>query len=65
MTISKKLNKENIVAKNGEAESAKYNQARKHILAAIEVLGTSAKAGDTLAKETIANLGVVILDLTK
>ena len=40
-----------------------YDKAETHIRAAIECLGAEAINGDTKAKESIANLGVVLLDL--
>ena len=40
-----------------------YDDAIVAIRSAIEALGDAAKAGDTLAKESIANLSVVLFDL--
>lgn len=42
--------------------SKSYTEAVKHIQAAIDSLGAVA-ASDKIAKESIANLGVVALDL--
>lgn len=39
-----------------------YDEAQKHIKCAIDALGKQAK-DDVLAKESIANLSVVLLDL--
>lgn len=39
-------------------------EAIDYIKSAISVLGDSAIAGDEVAKEAIANLGVIALDLT-
>lgn len=39
-----------------------YSEAKKHIKCAIDALGKDAK-DDVLAKESIANLSVVLLDL--
>ena len=39
-----------------------YERSRKYIRAAIDCLGTNAK-DDVLAKEAIANLSVILLDL--
>lgn len=39
-----------------------YSDAQKHIKCAIDALGKKAK-DDVLAKESIANLSVVLLDL--
>lgn len=44
--------------------STSYTEACKYIKSAIDVLGKSAK-DDVLAQESIANLGVVLLDLNK
>lgn len=59
------------VMKNTQSEetkvpvkSASYSEACKYIRSAIDVLGKSAK-DDVLAQESIANLGVVLLDLNK
>ena len=41
-----------------------YAEACKYIRSAIDILGKSAK-DDVLAQESIANLGVVLLDLNK
>lgn len=38
-------------------------QAIEYILSAIHALGESALEGDEIAKDSIANLGVVLLDL--
>lgn len=40
----------------------KYSECRKYIRSAIDALGPIAK-DDVLARETIANLGVVLFDL--
>lgn len=42
--------------------SNSYNEAQKHIKAAIDILAKSAKT-DEVARDSIANLGVVMLDL--
>lgn len=42
--------------------SKAYSEARDHILAAINCLGQNAK-GNKKAKDSIANLSVVLLDL--
>jgi hypothetical protein len=76
MTIEKKPKNQTNVVKSTRTVSSRttakapvkasdYDVAKKHIMAAIDVLGKSAKAGDKHAKETIANLGVVVCDLTK
>lgn len=43
-------------------ESSSYTKAEKHIKAAIDILAQSAK-NDDVARDSIANLGVVMLDL--
>ena len=60
------------VAKNNQVSESKpvsisaqkYSAASEHIQAAIAELGKIAK-DDILAQESIANLGVVLLDLRK
>ena len=44
------------------AISNSYNEAQKHIKAAIDILAKSAKT-DEVAKDSIANLGVVLFDI--
>lgn len=46
-----------------ENSASQYGEAIDHIKAAIESLGVIA-ANDDLAKDSIANLSVVLLDLT-
>ena len=43
-------------------KSSSYTRAEKHIKAAIDILAQSAK-NDEVARDSIANLGVVMLDL--
>ena len=43
-------------------KSSSYTKAEKHIKAAIDILAQSAK-NDEVARDSIANLGVVMLDL--
>ena len=45
--------------------TASYAEAKEHILAAIHILGSEALNGDSLAKDSISNLSVVLLDLKK
>lgn len=40
-----------------------YIDAKESITAAIHALGDAAKSGDSLARESIANLSVVLFDL--
>lgn len=43
--------------------AADHKEAKECILSAIHILGNAAKADDKVAKEAIANLSVVLLDL--
>lgn len=47
-----------------EVTEVDYTEAYDKIKCAIDILGKSAKS-DVLARESIANLGVVLLDLSK
>lgn len=40
-----------------------YDEAAEYIRCAISVLGKSAKESDVIARESIANLSVVLMDL--
>lgn len=40
-----------------------YDEASEYIRCAISALGKSAKESDTIARESIANLSVVLMDL--
>lgn len=51
------------VTANSEPEPTAYSEAVDHIQSAIQALSETAKNGDVIAKESIANLGVVMLDL--
>ena len=44
-------------------KKADYSDAIAAIRSAIEALGDVAKSGDTLARESIANLSVILFDL--
>ena len=44
------------------SSSTKYDEAQKHIKAAIDILATNAK-NDEVAKDSIANLSVVLFDI--
>jgi len=65
--ISKTTNRAVKVAGNPKSikpvTAAKYADAKDCILSAIDILGNAAIQGDALAKESIANLSVVLLDL--
>ena len=52
-----------IVSVNSKKRSDSKVVASEHIKKAIDVLGSSAKAGDKEAREIIANLGVILLDI--
>lgn len=57
------ITKNKAIKANTEAVSkADYKEAQKHIKCAIDALGKQAKE-DVLAKESIANLSVVLFDL--
>lgn len=47
-----------------EVAEVNYTEACDKIKCAIDILGKSAKS-DVLARESVANLGVVLLDLSK
>lgn len=47
----------------GETASRLYKVASQYVHDAIDALGDSARAGDKFAKETIANLAVIQMDL--
>lgn len=47
----------------GEAASGLYKLASRYVHDAIDTLGPSAQSGDKFARETIANLGVILMDL--
>lgn len=51
-----------IKATTQTATKPNYSEAQKHIKCAIDELGKQAKS-DVLAKESIANLSVVLFDL--
>lgn len=38
-------------------------EAQKYIKCAIDALGASAKSGDTIARDALANLSVILFDL--
>ena len=51
-----------VTATTSVANQHNYSEAQKHIKCAIDALGKNAK-DDVLAKESIANLSVVLFDL--
>lgn len=51
------------VTANSEPAPTAYSEAVDHIQSAIQALSEAANNGDVIAKESIANLGVVMLDL--
>lgn len=59
----KKNNVEAATVVASESTEAKYADAIASIRSAIEALGSVAKSGDELAKESIANLSVILFDL--
>lgn len=60
MKISK--NCKSVTAKGSITSNTKYEEGVQYIRSAIDALGSVAK-DDVVAKEAIANLGVVLLDL--
>lgn len=58
-----RIKKTSAVKANTEVNTKRdYSEAQKHIKCAIDALGKDAKQ-DVLAKESIANLSVVLFDL--
>lgn len=57
-------NKELKIQKN-KVTASKNNKedAKKYIKCAIDALGSSAKSGDTIARDALANLSVILFDL--
>lgn len=43
--------------------STDKGEAKKYIKCAIDALGASAKSGDTVARDALANLSVILFDL--
>lgn len=50
-------------SKTVSVEAAKHEEAKQYIRSAIAVLCKDAKNGDSIAKDSIANLGVILMDL--
>lgn len=68
MSIKIKKTKKSSVTANKQAHNQKvsgnqYADARESITAAIYALGDTAKSGDVKARESIANLSVILFDL--
>ena len=59
----KKTQKSSVDVVEATSKPDARSEAISYIKSAIEVLGDSAKSGDILAKESIANLSVVLFDL--
>lgn len=59
----KKTKKQTVSASKSIKNSGKYTDATDSITAAIYALGDSAKSGDILARESIANLSVILFEL--
>lgn len=60
MTANKALK---IQKKNEVKASTDRDEAKKYIKCAIDALGASAKGGDTIARDALANLSVILFDL--
>ena len=54
-----KIQKKNEVTASTDNKS----EAKKYIKCAIDALGASAKSGDTVARDALANLSVILFDL--
>jgi hypothetical protein len=54
-----KIQKKNEV----KASTDNKSEAKKYIKCAIDALGASAKSGDTVARDALANLSVILFDL--
>lgn len=67
MNMTIKKNKAGNTVKGGAANPIKannsYAEAAEYIRSAISALGKSAQKSDVLARESIANLSVVLMDL--
>ncbi len=64
MKIEKNVSRtKSIKASKNIKDDNKYSEAIEYIQCAISVLGKSAQKSDVLARETIANLSVVLMDL--
>ena len=61
MTANKtlKIQKKNEV----KASTSDKTEAKKYIKCAIDALGASAKSGDAIARDALANLSVILFDL--
>jgi len=59
---TKKVTASEPAAKKSEVKATSYSEAQKHIKAAIDILASNAK-NDDLAKDSIADLGYVMLNL--
>ena len=60
MTANKALK---IQKKNEVKASTDRAEAKKYIKCAIDALGASAKSGDAIARDALANLSVILFDL--
>lgn len=63
MKIKKQNSNVNAATNTQSKDKNVYSEAIDYIQSAISSLGLAAKDGDTLAKESIANLSVVLFDL--
>lgn len=59
---TKKVTASETAIKKSEVKATSYSEAQKHIKAAIDILASNAK-NDDLAKDSIADLGYVMLNL--
>ncbi len=63
MKIKKNLNQSKTNTKINITANDSYAEAAEYIRCAISALGASARKSDVLAKESIANLSVILMDL--
>ena len=63
MSIKMKIAKSKVTASTADNKPNPHKEAIDYIQSAIQALSTEAQNGDSLAKESIANLSVVLLDL--
>lgn len=63
LTIQKKPSVKSVIRSSETLNESSYQNAINSIRNAIDSLGTVAKSGDSLAKDAIANLSVILFDL--
>lgn len=60
-----KINSQMTIQKPSKVNASKDNnaEAKKYIRCAIDALGKQAQSGDTVARDALANLSVILFDL--